>query len=176
MPWGRIVKLTKPSGVIKIHYRPFESYRFDNSVRHEPILHLGTLEQLPGVEQKRSLLIRTHELIKQSHTGKKTLFIPDDTRVETLAQHFFALIQEKQRIDIAAGKDYQSIDTDTVKNKNIREADTEWLCMQAFPLLTRLAAINCYAARFKLKRSPYLHLLIFHLIILLSPRLILSAL
>lgn len=131
----RIVKRTKTSGVEKVHYRLCESYRFDNTVRHETILHLGTLEQLPDAEQKRSLLIRIDELIKQSHTGKQSLFIPQDAAVETLAQHFFALIKEKQKIDIAAGKDYQRVDTDTVKNKNIREAGTEWLCMQALEQL-----------------------------------------
>lgn len=131
----RIVKRTKTAGQEKIHYRLCESYRFDNAVRHETILHLGTLKELPDIEQKRSLLIRINELIKQGHTGRQSLFIPDDARVETLAQHFFALIKEKQRIDIAAGKDYQRIDTDTVKNKNIREAGTEWLCMQALEKL-----------------------------------------
>jgi hypothetical protein len=129
----RIAKRIKTSGVKKIHYRLCESYRFDNTVRHETILHVGTLEELPDAAQKRSLLIRIDELIKQDHTGRQSLFIPDD-EVEKLAQHFFAL-KEKQKIDIAAGKDYQRVDTDTVKNKNIREAGTEWLCMQALEQL-----------------------------------------
>lgn len=131
----RIVKRNKTDGVGKINYRLCESYRFDNTVRHETILHVGTLEELPDVEQKRSFLIRIEELIKQSHTGRQSLFIPDDWQVEELAQHFFKLIIEKQRIDIAKGKDYHRIDTDTVKNKNIREAGTEWLCMQALKQL-----------------------------------------
>lgn len=131
----RIVKHNKATGTTKINYRLCESYRFDNTVRHETILHLGTLEQLADAEQRRSLLIRIDELIKQSYTGKQSLFIAEDAAVETLAQHFFALIKEKQRIDIASGKDYQRIDTDTVKNKNIREAGTEWLCMQALEQL-----------------------------------------
>lgn len=131
----RIVKPNKAAGTTKIHYRLCESYRFDNTVRHETILHLGTLEQVPDAEQRRSLLFRIDELIKQSHTGKQSLFISDDATVETLAQHFFALIKEKQNIEIAAGKHYQRVDTDTVKNKNIREAGTEWLCMQALEQL-----------------------------------------
>ena len=55
--------------------------------------------------------------------------------VEQLAQKFFLQIVEKQRLDIAAGKDYPRIDTDSVKNKNIREAGTEWLCYQALEQL-----------------------------------------
>ena len=51
--------------------------------------------------------------------------------IETLAQKYFAEIKEKRRLDIAAGKDYHLIDTDSVENKNIREAGADWLCVQA---------------------------------------------
>jgi len=59
------------------------------------------------------------------------LFKPQDEVVEKLAQKYFAAIKEKERLDIAAGKDYHRVDTDSVENKNIREAGAEWLCMQA---------------------------------------------
>jgi transposase len=55
--------------------------------------------------------------------------------IETLAQKYFAEIKEKRRLDIAAGKDYHLIDTDSVENKNIREAGADWLCMQALAQL-----------------------------------------
>jgi len=111
-----------------------ESYRFDNTVRHQTILHVGTLSELPDVEQKRALSIRINELVKESHTGIQSLFVPEET-VELLAQKFFLQIKEKERLDIAAGKDYHHIDTDSLKNKNIREAGTEWLCKQALEQL-----------------------------------------
>ena len=53
--------------------------------------------------------------------------------IETLAQKYFA--EEKRRLDIAAGKDYHLMDTDSVENKNIREAGADWLCMQALAQL-----------------------------------------
>ena len=111
-----------------------ESYRFAGTVRHQTILHIGTLSELPDVEQKRALSIRINELVKESHTGIQSLFIPEEA-VEQLAQKFFLQIAEKERLDIAAGKDYHRIDTDSVKNKNIREAGTEWLCSQALEQL-----------------------------------------
>ena len=104
-----------------------ESYRFDNTVRHQTILHLGSLEELPEIDQKKALATRIDELVKQSHTGRQSLFQPPDQLIETLAQKFFAAIKEKQRLDIAAGKDYHRVDTDTVKNKNIKEIGSEWL-------------------------------------------------
>jgi hypothetical protein len=63
------------------------------------------------------------------------LFQLHDQHIETLAQKYFAAIKAKERLDIAADKDYHRIDTDTVKNKNIKEVGSEWLCMQALEQL-----------------------------------------
>lgn len=116
-------------------YRLCESYRSDSTVRHQTILHLGPLEDLPQIDQKKSLAIRINDLVKQSHTGKQDLFEPEDKVVEKLAQKYYAEIKEKHRLDIAAGKDYHLIDTDSVENKNIKEVGSEWLCMQALEQL-----------------------------------------
>ena len=129
-----VFKNIKSTGERVKHYRLVESYRFDNTVRHYTILHVGTLCELPDVEQKRALSIRIKELVKESHTGIQSLFVPEEN-VELLAQKFFLQIKEKERLDIAAGKDYHHIDVDSVKNKNIREAGTEWLCKQALEQL-----------------------------------------
>ena len=118
-----------------MHYRLCESYRYANGVRHQTIVHLGTLEELPDVEQKKALARRIDELVKNSRNASIGLFKNDDVVVETLAQKHFAIIKEKQRIDIAQGKDYHRVDTDSVENKNIREVGTEWLCKQALEQL-----------------------------------------
>jgi hypothetical protein len=130
-----IFKTIKTTGERKKHYRLCESYRCDNTVRHQTILHLGSLEELPEVDQKKALATRIDELVKQSHTGKQNLFQPPDQLIESLAQKFFAAIKEKQRLDITVGKDYHRVDTETVKNKNIKEIGSEWLCMQALEQL-----------------------------------------
>ena len=130
-----IFKTIKTTGEIKKHYRLCESYRYDNTVRHLTILHLGSLEELPELDQKKALAARINELVKQSYTGKQSLFPPPDQLIETLAQKFFRAIKEKQLLDLAAGKDYHRVDTDSVKNKNIKEIGSEWLCMQALEQL-----------------------------------------
>jgi hypothetical protein len=130
-----IFKTIKTTGERKKHYRLCESYRLDNTVRHQTILHLGSLDQIPEIDQKKALAIRIDELVKQSHTGKQNLFHPPDQLIEALAQKFFTAIKEKQRLDITAGKDYHRVDTNTVKNKNIKEVGSEWLCMQALEQL-----------------------------------------
>ncbi len=130
-----IFKTIKATGERKAHYRLCESYRLNDTVRHQTILHLGTLEELSQTDQRKALAERINELVKQSFTGKQSLFATPDKGIETLAQKYFAEIKEKQRLDIAAGKDYHLIDTDTVENKNIREAGADWLCMQALAQL-----------------------------------------
>ncbi|HLL42661.1 MAG TPA: hypothetical protein VK369_05945 [Segetibacter sp.] len=45
-----IFKSIKATGERKAHYRLCESYGFDNTVRHQTILHLGSLEELPQTD------------------------------------------------------------------------------------------------------------------------------
>jgi len=137
-----VFKTKKSTGERIKNYRLCESYRYDNTVRHQTILHLGSLEDLPETDQKKSLALRINELVKQSHTGEQDLFKPQDEVVEKLAQKYFVEIKEKERLDLAAGKDYHRIDTDSVENKNIREAGTEWLCMQALAQLNMSAFLE----------------------------------
>jgi len=125
-----IHKVVKSTGERVSSYRLCESYRFDNAIKHTSILYLGRLEELPGVEQKRALAIRLNELARESYTGIKTLFEPE-AAVEKLAIFFFSQIKEKKRLDITNGKDYQRIDTDSIKHKEVKEIGTEWLCLQA---------------------------------------------
>jgi len=130
-----IFKTKKSTGERIKNYRLCESYRCDNTVRHQTILHLGPLDELPETDQKKALVLRINDLVRLSHRGEQDLFKPQDEVVEKLAQKYLAAIKEKQRLDIAAGKDYHRIDTDSLENKNIREAGAEWLCMQALEQL-----------------------------------------
>lgn len=129
-----IYRTNKSTGLRTVQYRLCESYRQDGMVKHATILHLGALEELPGVEAKRNLALRINELVKENHTGIKSLFLPDAV-TEKWAHHFFGQIQEKQRLDIAAGKDVQRIDTESIKHKEVREIGTENLCWQALQQL-----------------------------------------
>lgn len=128
-------KNKKSTGDQTLFYRLCESYRTETSVRHHTILYLGSLEELPGIEQKKNLCYRLEELIKESRTGKQNLFPPRESVIEKLAQKFFLEIKNKNRLDLSAASKYQKIDTDTIENKNIREVGSEWLCMQALEQL-----------------------------------------
>ena len=83
-----------------MHYRLCESYQVHDTVRHHIILHLGTLEDLPDIEQKKALVARIVELIKESRTGRRGLFMAEDPAVEQRAQACFRLIVENKRLDL----------------------------------------------------------------------------
>ena len=118
-----------------MHYRLCESYRYDNGVRHETIVHMGPLDELPDPEQKKAAARRIDELVKNSRNGSVGLFIPEDKAVEATAQKYFAIIKEKQRVDVVKDKNYDRIATDSIKNSNIRECGAEWLCLQTLQQL-----------------------------------------
>lgn len=128
-------KSKKSTGDKKLYYRLCESYRTETSVRHHNILYLGSLEELPAIEEKKSLCSRIEELVKESRTGRINLFPPGNNIVEELAQKFFLEIKNKNYLDLSPNNKYQKVDTDTIENKNIREVGTEWLCLQALEQL-----------------------------------------
>lgn len=112
------------------YYRLSESYRdeFGNS-RQRMVLGLGQLHELPDFDDKILFLERLNELIK----GKPTLFSCKDEKIEQLAQHYFAQLKQKKKVDTTSQvpEDIDTVKLNTLKNKNIREIGAESLCYQA---------------------------------------------
>jgi len=82
------------TGVRHIHYRLCESYRVHDTVHHHIVLHLGPLDDLPEIGQKKASVARIVELIKDSRTGNKGMFVAEDPAVEFRAQESFRLMKE----------------------------------------------------------------------------------
>ncbi len=116
-------------------YRLVESYRYDNMVRQHTIVHLGKLEELPDVEDKKQLAKRIDDLVRQSRTGMQCLFISTNTIVEQLAVIFFEQMKLSKKIDLSRDSNRQVIDVETVKNKDVKEIGIEWLCKQTLDQL-----------------------------------------
>jgi hypothetical protein len=111
-----------------------ESYHDEYGIaRQRMVLVLGQLLELPDIDQKVLFLERFNELIK----GKPTLFSCKQEKVEQLAQHFYALLKHKKKIDLASdiADDLVTVKLNTLKNKDIREIGAESLCYQALWLL-----------------------------------------
>jgi transposase len=113
------------------YFRLSESYRDQNGFpRQRMILGLGRLPELPEFDQKVVFLERLNELIK----GNLTLFSTnEDEIIEQLAQHYYQELKKKKKIDRVSDvtEDFDTVNLDTLKNKNIREIGAESLCYQA---------------------------------------------
>ena len=130
-----IIKYIKTTGEYKTYYRLCESYRYEKTVRHHTLAQLGTLDELPDQGKRDLLKERISFLIKNNRTGQSDMFGCEDETVELLAQKYFSLILNKGKIDFIKGRDFHTVDTNTIENKDIREIGTEWLCAQALEQL-----------------------------------------
>lgn len=104
------------------------------NVRHRIIIGFGRLEELETVEQKKMLASRIEDMIKN---GENILPIdPIDEKVEKLARYFYQEIKDKKRYDIKHGQPvWETVNLDTLRNKDAREIGAEWLCKQAYDQL-----------------------------------------
>ncbi len=110
-------------------YQLCESFRLDGRVRQRVIIGLGKLEEL-NVDQRFELCNRLEDMLR----GITPLPLePADRKVEKVALHFYKKIIEKRRYDVTKkGIDWQIVDVESVKNKEVREVGAEWLCQQAY--------------------------------------------
>jgi len=97
--------------------------------RQRMVLGLGRLPELPDFDQKALFLERLNELIK----GRSTLFSSCDDKIEQLVQHYYSELKRKRKVDRVSSPavDFDTVNLNTLKNKNIREVGAESLCFQA---------------------------------------------
>ena len=125
------------TGELSGYYRLVESYRdHNNTIRHRTILTVGFLDNLNGSQLnliQKGLTQRIEGLDNQLFSNEK------DDEVNKYVELFYHQLIEKKRIDQpSAGKrkrDWQTIDLNTLKNKDVREVGAEWMCYQAIKQL-----------------------------------------
>jgi hypothetical protein len=133
----------KPDG----YYRLIESYRnFDGRVCHRTLLHVGFMTGLVAEDLNRIQKLINH---KCQFPGKE-LFAVEYEKETPLVQKWFnelyARLVNEKKIDVpevavssshpdAKVRDWQTIDMNSLCNKDIREIGGEWLCYQALSQL-----------------------------------------
>lgn len=116
-----------------------ESYRnSDGRVCHRTMLNLGFLE---GLTPEQMNLIQKILTGRAENQGKQLFEFPlsDDPIVNHYVEAYYARLVSEKRIDASphrtvvskSGKDWQTIDVNSIKNKDVREVGAEWLCFQA---------------------------------------------
>lgn len=123
------------------YYRLVESYRNHNgNVCVRTLLSAGFLDDLNPDQLN---LIQKILTAKVSNAGNILFELPasDDLVVLNYVDLFYNRMVTEKRIDVPkkepksklrfSGKDYQRIDLNSIRNKDVREIGSEWLCFQA---------------------------------------------
>jgi len=123
------------------YYRLVESYRNENDrVCHRTILNAGYLDEL---NTNQLNLIQKILTAKVANNNQPLFELPitEDTRVIHYVTEFYNRMVADKRIDVLLdkpekkpsknGKDLQTIDVNSIRNKDVREIGSEWLSYQA---------------------------------------------
>lgn len=139
----QIIKKNKGTDKQYIYYRLVHTYKIGNKVRHQNILSLGKLENLPR-ERHKALADRIEELV----TGiGSSLFSDVDYQndIEPLATQFAEKIikdklfiftpDKKKQVSKEVTNNIQEVDLDSIEQIESKEIGGEWLVKQAFDKL-----------------------------------------
>ena len=129
------------TGIYSGYYRLVESYRNqDGRVCHRTILNAGYLDQL-NTDQLNFIQKILTAKVNNPDIPLFELAYSDDPLVVHYVDQFFNRMVAEKRIDIFIdkpdkkpsrnGKDLQTIDLNSIRNKDVREIGAEWLSYQA---------------------------------------------
>jgi hypothetical protein len=129
------------TGIYSGYYRLVESYRNENGrVCHRTMLNTGYLDEL-NTDQLN--LIQKLVTEKSAHCNDPlfTCQSSKDNVVNNYVDDFYNRLVAEKKIDIISekgkkqhaknGKDIHKIDVNSIKNKDVREIGSEWMCLQA---------------------------------------------
>ncbi|MCK9423612.1 MAG: hypothetical protein M0Q38_13550 [Bacteroidales bacterium] len=117
-------------GELSGYYRLVESYRnFENRICHRTMLAAGFLDELSGEQLKK---IQKGLNLRVEGLDNKLFREECDAVVTTYVERFYQQMINEKRIDVLLNnKDWQTIDMNSLRNKDIREVGAEWLYYQA---------------------------------------------
>ena len=133
------------TGIYSGYYRLVESYRNENDrVCHRTILNAGYLDELNADQLNLIQKILTAKVTNHDQPLFE-LPITEDTTVIHYVNEFYNRMVAEKRIDVLVGKpekkpskngkDLQTIDVNSIRNKDVREIGSEWLSYQAMKQL-----------------------------------------
>ncbi|HWH62214.1 MAG TPA: IS1634 family transposase [Ginsengibacter sp.] len=120
------------------YYRLVESYRnLEDRVCHRTMLNVGFISNQLTAEQ----LTVIQKILTQKAAGVATIDFAEyhDSMINEYVERWYALMLTKGKIEVpgnaAIFNQYQTVDTASIKSKDVREAGAEWLCLQALKQL-----------------------------------------
>ncbi|MDR2972018.1 MAG: IS1634 family transposase [Bacteroidales bacterium] len=134
------------------YYRLVESYRDERGrVSHKTLLNVGFIDKLVDIEQlnqiRRILCNRYEESLGQSQLFE---IKPDNEAiVNQLVEEYWGRLVNENRIDIGQQKtkpptvkQRRMVDSESIRNFDVREIGSEWLCYQALEQLQLLGFLT----------------------------------
>jgi hypothetical protein len=129
------------TGIYSGYYRLVESYRNENDrVCHRTILNAGYLDELNTDQLNLIQKILTAKVANHDQPLFELPYTEDTTVIHYVNEFYNRMVAEK-RIDVLVdkpekkpsknGKDLQTIDVNSIRNKDVREIGSEWLSYQA---------------------------------------------
>jgi len=133
------------TGIYSGYYRLVESYRNgDDRVCHRTILNAGYLDELSTDQLNFIQKILTAKATNHDQSLFELPFTDDATVLHYVDRFYNRMVAEK-RIDVLIenqekkalknGKDLQTIDINSIRNKDVREVGAEWMSYQAIAQL-----------------------------------------
>jgi hypothetical protein len=133
------------TGIYSGYFRLVESYRNHNDrVCHRTILNAGYLDELTTDQLNTIQKILT---TKTNNNDQPLFELPftEDATVNQYVEKFYNRMVAEKRIDVLvekqakkpskSGKDLQTIDINSIRNKDVREVGSEWMCYQTMEQL-----------------------------------------
>ena len=132
------LKIDPQTKIMVIYYRLVESYRdILGNTRHRTVLPVGRMDDI-----KPQQLWAIADAINARYRGEAFLFSQEDPIVEYYTDLFWSRLVSEKRLDIVhdihhkeSTKDWQKIDMQSIKNKDVRELGAEWMCLQTLEKL-----------------------------------------
>ena len=141
------------TGIYSGYFRLVESYRNDKDrVCHRTILNAGYLDELTTDQLNTIQKILT---TKANNNDQPLFDLPftQDATVNQYVEKFYNRMVAEKRIDVLvekqakkpskSGKDLQTIDINSLRNKDVREVGAEWMCYQTMEQLRITSFLKC---------------------------------
>jgi len=131
------MRVNPKTGKLSGYYRLIESYRnINDRICHRQMLAAGFLDDLTAEQLnliQKGLNLRVEGL-------DNTLFAEEtDPVIASYIEHFYQQLSKEKRIDVPSktnkARNWQTIDINTLRNKDVREMGAEWLCYQGLKQL-----------------------------------------
>ncbi len=133
------------TGIYSGYYRLVESYRNETGrVCHRTMVNAGCLDDLT-TDQLNAIQKLLTEKVTHCNNPLFTCPTAEDSTVNEYVNRFYNHLVSEKKIDVStekspskkhkSRKDIQKIDVNSIKNKDVRELGSEWMCYQALEQL-----------------------------------------